>query len=79
MAAEPDIVARMERQARTSPWLAIHRASDRLRQTLGETLPEMGRDEAKLARVTTRSLKAVQLYSQAEPLSMKNQRLLRNF
>lgn len=27
----------------------------------------MGRDEAKLAKVTTRSLKALQLYSQAEP------------
>ena len=51
MAAEPDIVARMKRQARTSPWLAIHRASDRLRQTFGEMLPEMGRDDAKLAKV----------------------------
>ncbi|MEP6767103.1 MAG: hypothetical protein ABJC61_00440, partial [Acidobacteriota bacterium] len=50
---------------------AIRRVSDRLRKTLGEALWEMRPEEATLAKVTTRSLKALQLYSQAEPLAMK--------
>jgi tetratricopeptide (TPR) repeat protein len=53
---------------------AIQRASDRLRRTLGEALPQMRPDEARLAKVTTRSLRALQLYSQAEPILMKQPR-----
>ncbi len=53
---------------------AIQRASDRLRKTLGEALPEMRPNGARLARVTTRSLRALQLYSQAEPILMKQPR-----
>lgn len=50
---------------------AILRASDRLRKMLGESLPEPGPDSARLAKVTTRSLKALRLYSKAESLLMK--------
>jgi tetratricopeptide (TPR) repeat protein len=53
---------------------AIQRASDRLRKTLGEALPDLRLEEARLAKVTTRSLRALQLYSQAEPLVMKQPR-----
>src|SRR5262249_35354393 len=53
---------------------AIHRASDRLRRTLGEALPELRPGEARLARVTTRSLRALQLYTQADRILMKQPR-----
>jgi tetratricopeptide (TPR) repeat protein len=53
---------------------AIRRASDRLRKALGEALPEIGAEEGRLAKVTTRSLRALQLYTQAEPLGMTKPR-----
>jgi tetratricopeptide (TPR) repeat protein len=53
--------------------VAIRRASDRLRKALGEALPEIG-SEGPLAKVTTRSLRALQLYTQAEPLGMTKPR-----
>ncbi len=46
---------------------AVRRISDRVRQTLGETIPA-GSGEGSLAKVTTSNLRALQLYTQADSL-----------
>ncbi len=48
---------------------AVHRLSDRLRQSLGEDLSQIRQSDLALQKVTTRSLKALQLYSQADGLA----------
>ena len=47
---------------------AVRLISDRVRTKLGETLPPGQPDGAELARVTTNSLRALQLYSRADLL-----------
>ncbi len=48
--------------------LAVRRLSNRLRETLGEKLALIRENEQKLEKVTTPSLRALQLYSQAVAL-----------
>lgn len=50
--------------------LAIRRVSIALRERLGEALPTIAASRNKLARVTTPSLRALQLYSQAETMEL---------
>lgn len=45
---------------------AVHRLGNRLRQTLGEKLSQIRQSDLALQKVTTPSLKALQLYSQAD-------------
>lgn len=45
---------------------AVHALSNDLRQALGQKLSEIQQSDAELQRVTTPSLKALQLYSQAD-------------
>jgi tetratricopeptide (TPR) repeat protein len=47
---------------------AIQRLSDRVREGLGEELPSIRENRQKLERVSTPSLRALQLYSQADAL-----------
>lgn len=47
---------------------AIQRLSDRVRKGLGEELPSIGKSVQKLERVSTPSLRALQLYSHADAL-----------
>jgi len=47
---------------------AAHRLSSRVREALGETLPLIRGSEMSLAKVTTPSLRALQLYTQADAL-----------
>jgi DNA-binding winged helix-turn-helix (wHTH) protein/tetratricopeptide (TPR) repeat protein len=49
-------------------WPAIRRLSNWTRETLGETLPSIQQSSAALEKVTTPSLRALQLYTQAMPL-----------
>jgi tetratricopeptide (TPR) repeat protein len=51
---------------------AIRRISDRVRVALGETPPPSGTEQAGLAKVTTSSLKALQLYSRADLLMARD-------
>jgi len=56
-----------------SIWPAIRRLSGWVRSTLGEGLPSIQSNNAALERVTTPSLRALQLYSQAMPLVNQGQ------
>jgi tetratricopeptide (TPR) repeat protein len=56
-----------EASAGTGSLSAVRRISDQIRRTLGETLPP-GSAERPLPKVTTSSLRALQLYSQANLL-----------
>lgn len=47
---------------------AVRRLSSRVRETLGEALPTIRKSEAELRAVSTPSLRALQLYSQADQL-----------
>jgi DNA-binding winged helix-turn-helix (wHTH) protein len=51
---------------------AVHRLSDRVRQKLGEQLLLIQQSEANLEKVTTPSLKALQLYTNADRLIREN-------
>jgi len=51
---------------------AVHRLSDRLRNTLGEKMASIQESNKKLEKVTTPSLRALQLYSEAKPLVEDN-------
>jgi tetratricopeptide (TPR) repeat protein len=61
-------VASFEEQASSQAEIlpAIHLLSDRLRQSLGEDLTQIRQSDLALQHVTTPSLKALQLYSQAD-------------
>ncbi|HVR43660.1 MAG TPA: tetratricopeptide repeat protein [Thermoanaerobaculia bacterium] len=52
---------------------AIQRLSDRVREGLGEQLPSIGKGVEKLERVSTPSLRALQLYSHADGLIRMHQ------
>jgi tetratricopeptide (TPR) repeat protein len=63
-----------EESAGTSDSLpAIQRISDRVRASLGERPARDNREPAGLAKVTTESLKALQLYSRADALMMEDE------
>jgi DNA-binding winged helix-turn-helix (wHTH) protein/tetratricopeptide (TPR) repeat protein len=51
---------------------AIRQLSNQLRESLGETLPSIRESNSKLEKVTTPSLRALQLYSQAITLSYED-------
>ena len=51
-----------------SIWPAIRRLSNWVRETLGEELPRIRQTSEALEKVTTPSLRALQLYTQAMPL-----------
>jgi DNA-binding winged helix-turn-helix (wHTH) protein/tetratricopeptide (TPR) repeat protein len=50
---------------------AVRRLSDQLRESLGESLPSVRESNLKLEKVTTPSLHALQLYSQAMTLAIQ--------
>lgn len=56
---------------------ALRRIASRVRETLGEELSSIEKTDEKLARVTTPSLRALQLYTQADAVIMPD-RLLGN-
>jgi DNA-binding winged helix-turn-helix (wHTH) protein/tetratricopeptide (TPR) repeat protein len=49
---------------------AVHQLSNQLRASLGETLPAIHASNLKLEKVTTPSLRALQLYSQAMSITL---------
>jgi serine/threonine protein kinase/tetratricopeptide (TPR) repeat protein len=50
---------------------AVHQLSNQLRASLGETLPDIHESNLKLEKVTTPSLRALQLYSQADAIAIE--------
>jgi len=65
---QPIASASEEAANQESIWPAIRRLSNWTRETLGETLPSIQQSSAALEKVTTPSLRALQLYTQAMPL-----------
>ncbi len=51
---------------------AIHSLANEVRKTLGESLADIETESAELEKVTTPSLRALQLYSQADALFIEN-------
>ena len=54
-------------------WPAVRKLSNWVRQSLGEELSVTPRDRERLQQVTTPSLRALQLYTQAEAVGRENQ------
>jgi tetratricopeptide (TPR) repeat protein len=63
-----------EAQGEDQIWPAIRRLASGVRASLGEDLALIRLSESKLAKVTTPSLRALQLYSQADALMVKGER-----
>jgi tetratricopeptide (TPR) repeat protein len=54
-------------------WPAVRRLSNWVRETLGETMERIDRSKRQLEKVTTRSLRALQLFTEADSASRRSQ------